>query len=69
MIRQVFERAEKIGRIWCRLMHNSVAWPIHGRYQCRTCMRHFFVPWDARDTLSAGISLATKDGTAEAHEA
>jgi hypothetical protein len=30
-----------LGAIWCGLMHESVMWPIHGRYQCRVCGRHY----------------------------
>jgi hypothetical protein len=28
-------------------MHESVMWPIHGRYECRTCGRSYPVLWDA----------------------
>ncbi len=45
MIRQAIKLTDKIGRMWCRLMHNSVSWPIHGHYQCGTCMRQYEVPW------------------------
>ena len=41
---------EKIGRLWCRLMHSSLMWPIHGVYQCRTCLRRFPLRWE--DSLS-----------------
>jgi hypothetical protein len=30
-----------LGAIWCGLMHDSVMWPIHGKYQCRTCGRRY----------------------------
>jgi hypothetical protein len=30
-----------LGTIWCGLMHDSVMWPIHGQYQCRTCGRSY----------------------------
>jgi hypothetical protein len=30
-----------LGAIWCGLMHESVMWPIHGQYQCRTCGRRY----------------------------
>jgi hypothetical protein len=36
---------ERIGALWCALLHNSPMWPIHGHYQCRTCRRRFPVPW------------------------
>jgi tetratricopeptide (TPR) repeat protein len=37
--------AEKLGRAWCLLMHDSSLWPIHGRYECRACGREYPVPW------------------------
>jgi hypothetical protein len=45
MIRQAIKLRDKIGRLWCRLMHKSVSWPIHGHYHCWTCMRQYEVPW------------------------
>lgn len=47
MIRRAFELTDKIGRMWCRLMHESASWPIHGHYHCWTCMRQYEVPWTA----------------------
>uniref|UniRef100_Q026M5 MucB/RseB N-terminal domain-containing protein n=1 Tax=Solibacter usitatus (strain Ellin6076) TaxID=234267 RepID=Q026M5_SOLUE len=35
----------KLGALWCEIMHDSATWPIHGRYQCRTCGRLYAVPW------------------------
>lgn len=35
----------KLGDLWCRLMHTSPMWPIHGSYQCRECGRSYPVPW------------------------
>jgi hypothetical protein len=34
-----------LGELWCEAMHDSPTWPIHGRYQCRTCGRIYAVPW------------------------
>ena len=31
----------KIGTNWCTMTHNSVLWPVHGQYECRTCGRRF----------------------------
>jgi len=45
MIRQAFELTFKIGTMWCRLMLDSISWPIHGHYHCWTCMRQYEVPW------------------------
>jgi len=36
---------QKLGRIWCSLMHSSTTWPIHGEYCCQRCGRRFSVPW------------------------
>jgi hypothetical protein len=36
---------EKLIEAWCKLMHSSPMWPAHGRYECRTCGRHYLVPW------------------------
>jgi hypothetical protein len=30
-----------VGAAWCTLMHDSVMWPVHGEYECRTCGRHY----------------------------
>lgn len=45
MIREAIKLTEQIGRMWCRLMHNSVSRPIHGHYHCWTCMRQYEIPW------------------------
>jgi hypothetical protein len=26
-----------MGNDWCRLVHESIQWPAHGRYECRVC--------------------------------
>jgi len=40
-----YATAERLGTIWCAVMHDSPMWPIHGRYECRACGRHYPVPW------------------------
>jgi hypothetical protein len=35
----------KLGSLWCTLMHESLSWPIHGKYQCRSCGRRYPVQW------------------------
>jgi hypothetical protein len=37
--------SDTIGKLWCRLIHGSPMWPIHGHYRCRICMRQYAVPW------------------------
>ena len=59
MFRQV---QSKIGLIWCRLTHESLAWPIHGHYECRTCGRRYPAFPDApvrelKETASTAVSL------------
>jgi len=41
---------EKIGTLWCELMHSSPMWPIHGQYECGVCGRRYPVPWDPAAT-------------------
>jgi hypothetical protein len=43
---------------WCDLMHDSPMWPIHGHYECRTCGRHYLVPWAADGIPPAPVKLA-----------
>jgi hypothetical protein len=52
---------DKLGTLWCNLMHDSAMWPIHDRYECRTCGRSYPVPWtEARRTATRSTSaLAT----------
>lgn len=33
------------GEIWCRLVHDSITWPIHGYYRCRVCGRRYPAVW------------------------
>jgi hypothetical protein len=40
-------QTERLGTLSCALMHDSTMWPIHGEYRCRTCGRHYPVPWAA----------------------
>jgi len=50
---------EKLGVLWCDLMHDSPMWPSHGEYQCRTCGRHYAVPWAEQGPLPAPRRAAT----------
>jgi hypothetical protein len=36
---------ERLATAWCHLMHDSAMWPAHGEYECRSCGRHYPVPW------------------------
>src|SRR5271166_6336418 len=53
-----------IGTIWCKLKHDSLMWPVHGHYQCRTCGRHYpafaeaqMANWTRRAALKAAVQL------------
>jgi hypothetical protein len=39
-------RVARLGKHWCRVMHPSPRWPIHGHYQCPLCLRTYPVPWE-----------------------
>lgn len=59
MFRQV---RESIGTIWCTLAHDSLMWPVHGHYDCRTCGRRYPAFADAstegspKQTASSGAA-------------
>ena len=38
MLRQI--RSE-VGILWCNLAHDSLMWPVHGQYECRSCGRRY----------------------------
>ena len=40
----------KVGSVWCNFMHESVMWPTHGHYECRTCGRRFAAFAEAETT-------------------
>ena len=69
--KQIFDResvawktaAAKLGNRWCDLMHDSPMWPIHGQYQCRTCGRHYLVPWAGDKALPAPARLIAAEAT------
>jgi hypothetical protein len=53
-----------MGRIWCRLAHRSVLWPVHGRYEYRTCGRRYSAfaeaptgNWTGRAAFRPAVSL------------
>jgi hypothetical protein len=37
---------DKLGNLWCTLMHDSPSWPIHGHYTCLACGRQHLVTWE-----------------------
>jgi len=43
----------KWGEQWCRFMHASPTWPIHGHYHCGVCGRRFVVPWEEAGSVQA----------------
>ena len=39
----------KLGNLWCALMHDSPGWPIHGHYTCLACGRRHLVGWEREE--------------------
>ena len=39
--------------LWCRLIHPSPMWPVHGYYRCPACQRQYPVPWEVRPVAVA----------------
>ena len=50
MFSQLRSRA---GSVWCNLTHESIMWPTHGRYECRTCGRRYLAFTEAEITARA----------------
>jgi hypothetical protein len=44
---------DRLGNLWCTLMHDSLSWPIHGHYTCLTCGRQHLVRWEREAPASA----------------
>lgn len=36
----------RIEEMWCRMMHEQAMWPMHGKYNCRQCLREYPVGWE-----------------------
>jgi len=58
------ELRSKIGTAWCGVAHDSVMWPVHGHYKCRTCGRHYpafaetpVVKWTKQAALKPALPL------------
>ena len=47
----------RLGAWWCRAMHDSPMWPVHGHYRCRACGRNFPVPWTAEKAAEPVLIL------------
>ncbi len=56
---QTLALAERLRRLWCRCMHDSPMWPIHGEYECRICLRRFEVPWAERPNSGSTSNEST----------
>jgi hypothetical protein len=39
------ERMQRLGEIWCGVMHDEPMWPVHNHYECRRCGRRYRVAW------------------------
>jgi hypothetical protein len=51
---------DRLGYLWCTLMHDSPSWPIHGHYTCLTCGRRHLVRWE-REERPLASSADSKD--------
>jgi len=58
----------RIDTVWCSLMHESIMWPVHGHYECRTCGRRYPAFSEARIAVApaAGTLLPTEADRAAA---
>ena len=56
---------DRLGNLWCTLMHDSLSWPIHGHYTCLTCGRQHLVTWE-REMLTAPAAPKNDDFPASA---
>jgi hypothetical protein len=36
---------ERFSEMWCKNVHRSAMWPIHGKYTCAKCLREHAVEW------------------------
>jgi hypothetical protein len=59
------DTAERIGVLWCWLMHDAPMWPIHGSYRCRICRRSSPVPWDKHLLQPARLVIQQGDRVVE----
>lgn len=57
----------RIGTLWCSLAHESVMWPVHGEFECRSCGRHYPAFAEAPIGSPAGESAVRR--TPQAHSA
>jgi hypothetical protein len=55
---ETFHTKDRLGVLWCSLLHDSPKWPIHGQYECSACGRRYRVPWaEQRPTGAAILSV------------
>ena len=48
----------QMARTWCHLLHPAPRWPIHGQYECPTCLRRYPVPWASQTVSDSSRSAA-----------
>jgi hypothetical protein len=58
---------DRLGDLWCTLMHDSLSWPIHGHYTCLTCGRQHLVRWEQEAFTSLEV-LRNADLPADAEQ-
>lgn len=47
----------QIGLRWCKVMHTTPMWPVHGWYECWTCGRRHRVCWEQALTVTTRMML------------
>ena len=57
------ELQSRVSAKWCNLAHESVMWPVHGQYECRTCGRSY--PAFAEAPLQGSGVQTARSGVAE----
>jgi hypothetical protein len=36
---------ERFKQLWCKLFHNALMWPMHGKVTCKICLITHKVGW------------------------
>jgi len=53
---------KRLKELWCEVMHDSLMWPIHEHYECRSCGRRHAVPWTSDSEITSRTDLGALTG-------